>query len=146
MRLNPCSRRKRTVSSSSLPSWESSPLTIGSMYSLKNTSNNEPAARLAREQSAPVISGGRLRSTDTKPSGLLVNADRKSRSRSDQWAGVKSGLYSFRISGMVKQPTLLQGLVGSAIPLAVALAVILIATALVYTFWFGVDWITKYLF
>jgi len=47
---------------------------------------------------------------------------------------------------MVKQPTFLQGLVGSAIPLAVALAVILIATALVYTFWFGVDWITKYLF
>jgi len=47
---------------------------------------------------------------------------------------------------MVKQPTFLQGLVGSAIPLAVALAVILIATALIYTFWFGVDWITKYLF
>jgi len=47
---------------------------------------------------------------------------------------------------MVKEPTFLQGLVGSAIPLAVALAVILIATALIYTFWFGVDWITKYLF
>jgi len=47
---------------------------------------------------------------------------------------------------MVKEPTFLQGLVGSAIPLAVALAVILLATALVYTFWFGVDWITKYLF
>jgi len=47
---------------------------------------------------------------------------------------------------MVKEPTFLQGLAGSAIPLAIALAVILIATALVYTFWFGVDWITKYLF
>jgi len=47
---------------------------------------------------------------------------------------------------MVKQPTFLQGLVASAIPLAVALAVMLLATALVYTFWFGVDWFTKYLF
>jgi hypothetical protein len=47
---------------------------------------------------------------------------------------------------MVKGPTFLQGLVGSAIPLFVAMAVILIATALVYTFWFGVEWITKYLF
>jgi len=47
---------------------------------------------------------------------------------------------------MAKEPTFLQGLIGSAIPLAVALAVILLATALVYTFWFGVDWITKYLF
>jgi hypothetical protein len=47
---------------------------------------------------------------------------------------------------MVKQPTFLQGLVGSAIPLFVAMAVILIATALVYTFWFGVEWITRWLF
>src|SRR6266568_6808390 len=116
------------------------------MYSFKRTSNNDPEARLAREQSAPVISGGRLRSTDTMPSGLLANASRKWRSRSDHLPGLKSGRYSFRISCMVKQPTFLQGLIGSAIPLAVALAVILIATALVYTFWFGVDWITKYLF
>jgi hypothetical protein len=47
---------------------------------------------------------------------------------------------------MAKEPTFLQGLVGSAIPLVIALAVILIATALVYTFWFGVDWFTQYLF
>jgi len=47
---------------------------------------------------------------------------------------------------MVKEPTFLEGLLGSAIPLFVAMAVILIATALVYTFWFGVDWITKWLF
>jgi len=47
---------------------------------------------------------------------------------------------------MVKEPTFLEGLLGSAIPLFVAIAVILIATALVYTFWFGVDWITKWLF
>jgi hypothetical protein len=47
---------------------------------------------------------------------------------------------------MVKEPTFLQGLVGSAVPLLVALAVILLATALVYTFWFGVEWFTKYLF
>jgi hypothetical protein len=47
---------------------------------------------------------------------------------------------------MAKEPTLLQGLFGSAIPLAVALAVVVIATALFYTFWFGVGWITKWLF
>jgi hypothetical protein len=47
---------------------------------------------------------------------------------------------------MMKEPTFLEGLLGSAIPLFVAVAVILIATALVYTFWFGVDWITKWLF
>jgi hypothetical protein len=47
---------------------------------------------------------------------------------------------------MDKQPTFLQGLVGSAIPLFVAIAVVLIATALVYTFWFGLDWITNFLF
>src|SRR5436190_17161546 len=116
------------------------------MYSFKSTSSNEPTARLAREQSAPVISGGRLRSTDTMPSGLLANASRKCRSRSDHVPGAKSGRYSFRISSMVKQPTFLQGLVGSAIPLLVAIAVILLATALVYTFWFGVDWITNLLF
>src|SRR4029077_15417000 len=116
------------------------------MYSFKSTSNNDPDARLAREQRAPVISGGRLRSTDTMPSGLLANASRKWRSRSDHSAGVKSGAYSFRISCMVKQPTFLQGLIGSAIPLFVAIAVILLATALVYTFWFGVDWITNLLF
>jgi len=44
---------------------------------------------------------------------------------------------------MAKEPTFLQGLLGSAIPLAVAIGVILLATALVYTFWFGVEWITR---
>jgi hypothetical protein len=47
---------------------------------------------------------------------------------------------------MAKEPTFLQGLVGSAIPLGIAIAVIVIATALVYTFWFGVGWFTQYLF
>jgi predicted anti-sigma-YlaC factor YlaD len=47
---------------------------------------------------------------------------------------------------MAKEPTFLQGLLGSAIPLAVAIAVIMLATALVYTFWFGVDWISNWLF
>jgi hypothetical protein len=47
---------------------------------------------------------------------------------------------------MAKEPTFLQGLVGSAIPLAVAVGVIIIATALVYTFWFGLGWLTKWLF
>jgi hypothetical protein len=47
---------------------------------------------------------------------------------------------------MAKEPTFLQGLLGSAIPLAIAAAVVAIATALVYTFWFGVGWITDWLF
>ena len=47
---------------------------------------------------------------------------------------------------MAKEPTFLEGLLGSAIPLAIAIAVILIATALVYTFWFGVGWIADCLF
>jgi len=47
---------------------------------------------------------------------------------------------------MAKEPTFLQGLLGSAIPLAVAIGVGVIATALVYTFWFGLDWITAWLF
>src|SRR5437867_5619726 len=113
------------------------------MYSFSRTSKSEPEARLAREQSAPVISGGRLRSTETIPSGLLANASRKCRSRSDQLPGEKSGAYSFRIPCMAKEPTFLQGLVGSAIPLAVAILVVLISTALFYTFWFGVGWFTK---
>src|SRR5262245_46382549 len=116
------------------------------MYSFSRTSKSDPAARLAREQRAPVISGGRLRNTDTMPSGLLANAARKWRSRSDQSPGEKSGRYSFRISCMAKEPTFLQGLLGSAIPLLVAIAAILIATALYYTFWFGVGWFTEYLF
>src|SRR5437667_5757530 len=116
------------------------------MYSLSRTSKSDPEARLAREQSAPVISGGRLRKTDTIPSGLLAKASRKCRSRSDQLPGEKSGRYSFRISCMPKEPTFLQGLVGSAIPLLAAIAVVCIATALVYTFWFGVGWLTDWLF
>ena len=47
---------------------------------------------------------------------------------------------------MAKEPTFLQGLLGSAIPLAIAIAVVIFATALVYTFWFGVDWFTQWLF
>src|SRR5262245_62464078 len=116
------------------------------MYSLSRTSNRDADARLAREQSAPVISGGRFRRTDTSPSGFVAKASRKCRSRGDQSPGEKSGRYSFRISCMAKEPTFLQGLLGSAIPLLVAIAAILIATALYYTFWFGVGWFTEYLF
>jgi hypothetical protein len=47
---------------------------------------------------------------------------------------------------MTKEPTFLQGLLGSAIPLAVAIGVAIIATALYYTFWFGVEWIARWLF
>jgi len=47
---------------------------------------------------------------------------------------------------MAKEPTFLHGLLGSAIPLAVAIAVIIIVTALFYTFWFGIDWIATWLF
>src|SRR5262245_36988955 len=116
------------------------------MYSFSKTSSSEADARLAREQSAPVISGGRLWSTETIPSGLVANASRKFRSLSDHKPGEKSGRYSSRISCMAKEPTFVQGLLGSAIPLAIAIGVILIATALFYTFWFGVDWITQWLF
>src|SRR5437868_13021674 len=116
------------------------------MYSFSSTSKSEPDARLAREHRAPVISGGRFRSTETIPSGLLANASRKWRSRSDQFPGEKSGRYSFKISCMAKEPTFLQGLVGSAIPLAIAIGVVIIATALYYRFWFGVGWFTRWLF
>src|SRR5579862_387805 len=116
------------------------------MYSFSRTSSSEPEARLAREQRAPVISGGRLRSTETIPSELVAKASRKCRSRADQSGGEKSGRYSSTISCMAKEPTFLQGLFGSAIPLAVAIIVGLIATALYYTFWFGVDWISNWLF
>jgi len=47
---------------------------------------------------------------------------------------------------MPKVPTFVQGLVGSAIALAVAIAVVVIATALFYTFWFGIDWLSNWLF
>jgi predicted anti-sigma-YlaC factor YlaD len=47
---------------------------------------------------------------------------------------------------MAKEPTFLHGLLGSAVPLAVAIAVVIIATALFYTFWFGLDWISTWLF
>src|ERR1051326_2909570 len=116
------------------------------MYSFNRTSSSDPEARLAREQRAPVISGGRFRKTETIPPGFVVNASRKWRSRADQSPGEKSGRYSSKISCMAKEPTFIQGLVGSAVPLVVAIAVVLLATALYYTFWYGVDWITQWLF
>src|SRR5947207_14368190 len=116
------------------------------MDSRNRTSSNDPERRLAREQSAPVMSGARLRKTETIPPGFVANASRNWRSRADQSPGEKSGRYSSRISCMAKEPTFIQGLVGSAVPLVVAIAVILLATALYYTFWYGVDWITRYLF
>ena len=39
----------------------------------------------------------------------------------------------------LKQPTFLEGLVGSAIPLAAAFAIAAIAGLLIYLFWFGFD-------
>jgi hypothetical protein len=47
---------------------------------------------------------------------------------------------------MAKEPTFFQGLLGSAVPLVVAVIIGLIATALYYTFWFGVEWISNWLF
>jgi hypothetical protein len=47
---------------------------------------------------------------------------------------------------MAKEPTFLQGLFGSALPLLVAVIIGAIATALYYTFWYGVGWFTKWLF
>ncbi|HEY2379928.1 MAG TPA: hypothetical protein VGK48_01985 [Terriglobia bacterium] len=45
---------------------------------------------------------------------------------------------------MAKEPTFLQGFFGSAIPLAVAIIVGILATALYYTFWFGVEWLSDW--
>jgi hypothetical protein len=47
---------------------------------------------------------------------------------------------------MAKEPTFLQGLLGSAVPLVVAIAIAIIATALFYTFWYGFDWLANWLF
>jgi hypothetical protein len=47
---------------------------------------------------------------------------------------------------MAKEPTFLQGLLGSAIPLVIAIGIALVATALFYTFWYGLDWLTNLLF
>jgi hypothetical protein len=47
---------------------------------------------------------------------------------------------------MAKEPTFLHGLFGSAVPLLIAVVVVLIGTALVYTFWFGVGWFAEWLF
>ena len=47
---------------------------------------------------------------------------------------------------MSKPPRFLHGLVGSAVPLAVAILVASIAGLLVYIFWFGTDWIMEWLF
>src|SRR6266850_3127117 len=110
------------------------------MYSLSKTSKSDPAARLAREHKAPVISGGRFRRTETMPSGLVAKASRKCRSRGDQFPGEKSGRYSFKISCMSKEPTFLQGLFGSVILLIIVLLLFPIGAFLVYIFWFGIDW------
>jgi hypothetical protein len=47
---------------------------------------------------------------------------------------------------MNRQPTFLEGLIGSVIPLAIAIAVASIGGFLVYLFWFGTDWIMNWLF
>jgi hypothetical protein len=44
------------------------------------------------------------------------------------------------------EPTFLRGMIGSAIPLAVAVAVASICGFLVYIFWFGTQWILNGLF
>jgi hypothetical protein len=46
----------------------------------------------------------------------------------------------------MKEPTFVQGLIGSAIPLVAAIAVASIAGFLVYLFWFGTDGIMDFLF
>ena len=44
------------------------------------------------------------------------------------------------------EPTLLQGLIGSAIPLLAALVIAAIAALLVYLFWFGFNGLSERLF
>lgn len=46
----------------------------------------------------------------------------------------------------MKEPTFIQGLIGSAIPLVAAVAVASICGVLVYLFWFGADGIMDFLF
>ena len=46
----------------------------------------------------------------------------------------------------LKEPTFVEGLIGSAIPLVAAIVVAIIAGFLAYIFWFGTDWITNSLF
>jgi hypothetical protein len=45
-----------------------------------------------------------------------------------------------------KEPTFIEGLIGSAVPIAIALAIGILGTALVYMFWFGADSIMGWLF
>ena len=47
---------------------------------------------------------------------------------------------------MAREPKFLQGMLGSAVPVVVAIAVIVIATALFYSFWFGLHWFAGWLF
>jgi hypothetical protein len=47
---------------------------------------------------------------------------------------------------MNKRPTFLEGVIGSAIPLAVAIVLVSIGGFLIYLFWFGTDWIMDWLF
>jgi hypothetical protein len=44
----------------------------------------------------------------------------------------------------LRQPTFIEGMVGSAIPLALAIVVASIAGFLVYLFWFGFDGLTSF--
>ena len=46
----------------------------------------------------------------------------------------------------LKPPTVLELLIGSAIPLVVAIAVASVAALLVYLFWFGFDGLSERLF
>jgi hypothetical protein len=46
----------------------------------------------------------------------------------------------------LRRPTFLEGLLRSAIPLAIAIAVVSIGGFLVYLFWFGADWIFEKIF
>lgn len=45
-----------------------------------------------------------------------------------------------------KEPTFLEGLLGSMIPIALAIIVVSIGGFLAYIFWFGTDWIMEWLF
>jgi hypothetical protein len=78
--------------------------------------------------------------------------------RFERWAGlvVNDRVWKrpFQYNGRVteptpkpqKQPTYFEGIVGSVIPLAVAIAVASVAGFLAYIFWFGTDWIMQRLF
>ena len=46
----------------------------------------------------------------------------------------------------MKEPTFVEGVIGSVIPIAAAIVIASIGGFLLYLFWFGTDWLMDWLF